>query len=235
MSMDLNPPNSGNKFVCEYCNKEYKYKHSLEVHVCTKKQRFLQKNEKRVRYGFHAYNRFNRLSCGHKKDSTYEQFCNSQYYNAFVKFGSYLSNVNPLYPDNYIDYVIKNKLKIKDWCNDDVYEKYVLELLKKEPASVALERSINTMIAWAEENRSIWYHYFDHVNYNLSIWHIKDGKISPWIILNTDKGKKLLSNFDDTQLDIIFEIINPEYWLPVFSRNPTDIEMIHLLSKEFDL
>ena len=73
--------------------------------MCEKKRRHLQKDEKRVRFGHYAFQRFYKLSAGAKKEKTYEDFCNSQYYNAFVKFGSFINNVRPLYPERYIDYV----------------------------------------------------------------------------------------------------------------------------------
>ena len=50
------------------------------VHMCEKKRRALQKNEKRVQVGFYAFPRFYKLSAGAKKEKTYEEFCNSPYY-----------------------------------------------------------------------------------------------------------------------------------------------------------
>lgn len=232
--MDLNPPSS-NDMVCEYCGKRFKRASSFEVHVCTKKQRALQRNERRVRYGLYAYNRFNKLSAGQHAQVTYEQFCDSQYYNSFVKFGSYISNVSPLYPEKYIDYVVTSGLKIKDWCNDSVYERYVLDLIRREPAEVAIQRSINTMMEWATEQNSQWQHYFDHVSPNRAVWHIRDGKISPWIVLNVTKGKRLLEKLPDDDLNQIYSVIDPEYWMPVFKRNPGDLKLIQILATEYNL
>lgn len=233
MASNLQKPNE--QFVCSYCGKEYTRARAFEVHMCTKKQRALQRDEKRVRYGFYAYNRFNRLSCGQKKEASYEEFCNSQYYNAFVKFGSYISNVKPLYPDRYIDYVVTSGIRLKNWCDDHIYEKYVIDLVKKEPVEVGLERSINTMIEWSTDNNSVWNHYFDYVSSDKALWDIKDGKISPWLVLNTYKGKVMLSNFDNTQLDIVYSIINPDFWSKKFKSNPNDVETVLLLAKEFNL
>ena len=76
------------------------------VHMCEQKRRALQKNEKRVQLGFYAFTRFYVLCQNVKKEKTYEEFCKSSYYNAFVKFGSFVNNVRPLYPEKYIDYVV---------------------------------------------------------------------------------------------------------------------------------
>ena len=86
-------------YVCEYCNTGYTREKTLSVHMCEKKRRALQKDEKRVRFGLYAFQRFYILSAGSKREKTYEEFCSSPYYNAFVKFGSFINNVKPLYPE----------------------------------------------------------------------------------------------------------------------------------------
>ena len=42
-----------------------------------------------------------------------------------------------------------------------LYEKYALEFILKEDVTTALERSVKTMMDWAEENEpAAWNHYF---------------------------------------------------------------------------
>ena len=106
-----------------------------------------------------AFNQFYKLSAGAKKDKTYEEFCKSPYYNAFVKFGSFISNVRPLYPERYIDYVVTSGVKLDHWCKEEMYEKYATNLIKKEGVETALERSVMTMMEWSEENEPApWNH-----------------------------------------------------------------------------
>ena len=93
------------------------------VHMCEKKRRALQKDEKRVQLGYLTFNRFYKLCQRFDGFKTYEQFCNSPYYNAFVKFGSFVSNVRPLYPEKYIDYVVTSGVKLDHWCREELYEK----------------------------------------------------------------------------------------------------------------
>jgi hypothetical protein len=201
--------------------------------MCEKKRRALQKDEKRVRHGFYAFGRFYKLSAGAKKEKTYEEFCASPYYNAFVKFGSFISNVKPLYPEKYIDWVVKSGVKLDHWCKDALYEKYVLELILKEDVATALERSVKTMMEWAEENEpAAWNHYFNYISLNRAVWHIKDGKISPWLLLNCASGKAMLGKFNNEQLEMVFHVINPEHWAMRFKRLPRDVELAKQVAKE---
>ena len=204
--------------------------------MCEPKRRWLQKDEKRVQIGLYAFQRFYKLSAGHKKDKTYEDFVKSSFYNAFVKFGSFVSNVRPLYPDKYIDYVVTSNVKLDHWCKDEMYEKYAIELIQKEGVETALERSVTTMMEWAADQEDApWNHYFYHVSLNRAVWHIKDGKISPWLVLNCKSGKEMLSKFNDEQLNMIFHIVNPAHWAIRFKRQPKDVELVREVVKESKL
>jgi len=227
---------SSKPYVCEYCGSGYVREKTLAAHMCEKKRRALQKDEKRVRHGFYAFQRFYKLSAGTKKEKTYQDFCNSQYYNAFVKFGSFISNVKPLYPEKYIDWVVTSGVKLDHWCRDELYEKYALEFILKESVETALERSVTTMMDWASEQETApWNHYFMYVSLNRAVWDIKDGKISPWLILNCKTGKDMLSKLNDEQLEMVFHVINPEHWALRFKRSKSDVELAKQVAKESSL
>lgn len=233
--MALKTSNPEKPYVCEYCKSGYTREKTLLVHMCEQKRRHLQKDEKRVRYGFLAFNRFYKLSAGLQRDKTYEEFCRSSYYNAFVKFGSFVSNVKPLYPEKYIDHVVTSGVKLDHWCKDEMYEAYAVDLILREDVVTALERSVTTMIEWAEENNSVWNHYFNYVSTNRAVWQIKDGKISPWLFLNCKSGKEMLSRFNDEQLGMIYHIVNPEHWAKRFKRSAADLEIAKQVVKESKL
>jgi len=203
--------------------------------MCEPKRRWLQKDEKRVQVGFYAFQRFYKLSAGHKNEKTYEDFVKSSFYNAFVKFGSFVNNVRPLYPDKYVDYVVTSNVKLDHWCRDEMYEKYANELIRKEGVETALERSIDTMVKWAEEKGSQYNHYFLYASTNKITWDIKDGKISPWLVLNCKTGKQALSKFNDEQLNMLTVVLDPKHWALRFKRQPKDVELVKNIAQEAKL
>mgnify|MGYP001381592815 FL=1 len=233
--MELRMSSSEKPYVCEYCGSGFMREKTLAVHMCQPKRRFLQRHEKRVQLGLYTFNQFYKLSAGVKKEKTHDDFDKSPYYNAFVKFGSFVNNVRPLYPEKYIDYVVTSGVKLDHWCRDEMYETYAIELIKKEGVQTALERSIMTMMDWADENNSLWNHYFDYVSLNRAIYHIKDGKISPWLILNCKSGKQMMSKFNDEQLEIIFNIMDPQHWARRFKKQINDVETVKEVVKESNL
>ena len=222
-------------YKCEYCGASFTREKTLAVHMCEKKRRRLQKNEKRVQTGYYAFTRFYTISAGTKKEKTYEDFCASPYYNAFVKFGSFVNNVRPLYPEKYIDYVVTSGVKLDHWCRDALYEKYATELVLKESMETAIERSIQTMMDWATEAEAPWNDYFRYASLNRVTRDIKDGKVSPWLILNCNSGKEMLSKFSDEQLGFVYEVIEPKHWALRFRRSTSDVEVVKEVSRESKL
>ena len=222
-------------YTCQFCNNGFIQEKTLAVHVCEQKRRHLAKDEKHVMIGYQTFVRFFQLTQNAKGTKTYEDFRKSPYYNAFVKFGSYVSNVNPLYPDHYIGWVVKSGVRLDHWCRDALYEKYVLELIHTEQVETALQRSVAHMQAWANDNNSLWNHYFKYVSTNRVTFDIKDGKISPWLLLNCTSGKALISALSDEQLSSISTVIDPEVWVKKFKKNRDDLDLVKEIVKEANL
>lgn len=198
-------------YKCPYCGKSFSKEKTLAVHVCEPKRRHLSKNEKHVQLALLTYQRFYEIS-QQQQGKTFDEFVKSPYYNAFVKFGSFMSNANPIYPEKFIDFVIKSGVKLDHWCRDELYDTYLKELLKIEPADGAIQRTIKTMMDWADDNEATWNHYFSYCNLNRATHDIKEGKISPWLLLQSKTGKKMLKTMNDEQLSIIGDIISPQHW-----------------------
>ena len=219
-------------YICVHCDKSFMKEKTLVAHMCEQKRRALQRDEKRVQAGFMAYNRFYQLTQNQNKPKTYAEFCESSYYNAFVKFGSFVNNINPIYPDRFIDHVIKSGIKLDHWCKDELYDQYLQDIIKVEPVESAIQRTLTTMMEWADHNKSTYNHYFLYVNTNRLTHDLRNGLISPWIILNVKGGQKILNSLNDDQLSIIGNMLDLPYWLKKFKTNPADLALIKEIVKE---
>ena len=223
---------SQTKFKCTYCNKSFQRERTLQVHMCEPKRRHLQKGEKWVQNGFMVFCRFYEIHQKNTKPKTYDQFCDSSYYNAFVKFGRYMMHTAPLYPEKYIDYVILSKVKLDHWSRDDLYEQYLKDTLKTEPVEMALRRSIATMMDWAQEQNVQWSDYFRLVNTSRAVQQIQSGHMSPWLLLGCEAGKKMLKSFTDEQLQMVQTYIDPKFWSNKFRNYPADQLFVQETAKE---
>ena len=222
-------------YICQYCNNKFAKEKTLAVHVCEQKRRALAKTERHVVLGYDTYNKFYKMSQNAKSDKTYDEFARSPYYNAFVKFGSFVSNVNPLYPDKFIHYVVTSGVRLDHWCRDELYDNYVINLVKTEAVETALERSVTHMMNWGESNNAPWNHYFLYVSLSRATFDIKDGKISPWLLLNSNNGKALLKKLSDDQLEAISSVLDLQFWMNKFKKRPDDVELVKQVVKESNI
>lgn len=222
-------------YTCIHCKKRFMQEKTLVAHMCERKRRALQKDEKRVQAGFMAYNRFWQLTQNAKKPKTYDEFADSSYYNAFVKFGSFINNINPLYPDKFIDFVIKSSIKLDHWCRDDLYEQYLFEMLKVEPVESAVQRTVQTMIEWANEHNANFTHYFNFVSLNKAVHDILNGKISCWVLLNSKTGKDMVQKMSDEQLAMIAPAFDIKFWMKKFKEQPADTALVLEICNEMGI
>ena len=219
-------------YKCEYCNKEFVKEKTLAVHVCEQKRRHMSKGEKHVQAGLLTFRKFYEFTSNGKTQKNFDEFASSPYYTAFIKFGSFLINTAPIYPEMFIEYVIKSGVKLDHWCRDELYDSYISELIKKEPADGAIQRTIKTMMEWADANSAPWEHYFQYVNLNRATHDIKEGLVSPWILLNTKSGKDMLQRMNDEQLEIVGPVVDPQFWMRRFKALPADVELVKDVIKE---
>jgi len=219
-------------YTCVHCNKSFMKDKTLVAHMCERKRRALQKDEKRVQAGFMAFNRFWQLTQNAKQPKSYDNFADSSYYNAFVKFGSFINNVNPLYPTKFVDYVIKSGVKLDHWCRDELYERYLFDMLKTEPVESAVQRSLQNMMEWGDANNANYAHYFNYVSLNKAVHDILNGKISFWMILNSDPGKTMISNMSDEQLMMIAPVFDVPFWMKKFKQSPADVALVKEICDE---
>lgn len=219
---------------CEYCKKEFTDERYLIVHSCEKKRRHLWKDEKYIKLGFIAYQKFYVYAMKTKKPKTYDQFADSKYFTSFTKFGKHILDINAVDPEGFIDFVIRNNVKIGDWCIDYVYETWVRELGKKESPDRALERSILLMEQWSRDTGENWVDFFRNVNPILATNWIKSGRISPWL-LYTGFGDALFSRMSDEQLGMVAEVIDPKFWAKKIALNKDEVSNFKSILKEAGL
>ena len=91
------------------------------------------------------------------------------------------------------------------------------------------------MVEWAKEKNSVYSHYFAYVSTNKLTWDIKDGKVSPWLVLNCKTGKEALNTLNEEQLKMIMNVLDPSHWALRFKRQSKDVELVKTVAQEAKL
>lgn len=227
------PKDNNKKFKCPYCKEGFTRESSLSTHLCEQKRRHQSRNDKNVKYGLRAFIRFFELHEHSVK--TWDDFSTSQFYTSFVKFGSLISNINPIYKNQFIDHMCKSRVKLHNWSKEDHYYKFAVKVVQNETAEQAMERAIETMIAWGDKFGRPWNAYFDEATTNTITYDIKDGRISPWIIFNSEKAKTRLTDFTDSELDEVTNMLDHLYWYRVFTVKKADVSFVKSILEQSNI
>lgn len=207
--------------VCELCQAKYKTERGLVNHKCKAKLRLEEYKRAEGRIGFVAYQQFYQrvlVRTNNQKEKTLIDYINSTYYKGFYSFGKYVVDLNMPYYHEYVDFLITYNIPLEQWTHDKIYDTYVQTQNKKENPERAVEKTLNSMNSWAKRTGESWKDYFKKEDKLKIINGIRTGKISPWVIYNSTTGKEFMQSLDVTDLNVIFNFIDPKYWGNKFSR-----------------
>ena len=222
------------KHICKYCDRGFVKESTLLAHMCESKRRWEQKDEPHVRLGQQAYIIFFKQTQPNSDKLKYGDFVKSNYYNAFVKFGRFLIDYRVVNTKRYIEYVINSKFKLDRWCTEQYYLDWLSGYLRTEHWEDALTRSLVTMDDWAEaagENIQSKSYFFANSS-NKIVQDIINGRISCWVIFNTETGKEFLSKLNEEQVTLVYDYIDPDYWRQYFIKFNKESKIVKETLKE---
>lgn len=220
------------EFGCEFCGRTFLRESTVFNHICESKRRWQDKDKQGNRIGFQSWLQFYTKNTATKKKRDYTDFIKSSYYIAFVKFGTYCADVNVVNVSRYIDWLLNNKIKIDNWNSDTNYTKFLVSYLREEDAMDAIARSLETLINMSPIEKISTKDILRYGNRNRICYAITTGKISPWILYQSESGKQFLDELDETQVKMIVDYINPELWAVKFKRNPEVVKQVKELLRE---
>ena len=203
--------------------------------MCVKKKRHMDIETTGSRLGFRTFQRFYELTTRPKTPKTQQEFIDSPYYTEFAKFGNHLANLKPIYTEKYIEFVILGGVKLKDWTKDEIYDLFVVDVIKKEPPTSATERTITEIVEWSTKNNTAFDKFFSDVSPNEGAYLIKTGRLSPWVLYLCASGEDLMKRFSADHSKMIGDVIDPGYWMQRFKKSAEDVEYIKTLLEQAGL
>jgi hypothetical protein len=204
----------------------------LFAHACEKKRRWLAKDDKSYKMAFIIFSKFYSISYPMMKTRTYRDFINSSLFTAFAKFGKYLIEIQAINPDSFVVFLIKSQAPMKNWTMPFVYEQFVRDLNKREPAASAMERNILLMQQWELDSGIPWTEFFKQVSTSLAIIYIRSGRLSPWVLYTANTAVYLLDRMSEEQLQMIERCVDPRFWTRKFIEFPDDTNFVRELLLE---
>jgi hypothetical protein len=223
--------NLSSKSKCEYCKKLV----NPMSHTCTIGLRYMAKDEKITRMAYRYFARFYELQMNYRKGVDFSTFARSTLYAGFIQFAKYVNDINPVAPNLFVDFLIRNGVHLKNWTKKTVYETYLRELNKKETPYDAIERNFLLMQQWERETGNDWRDFFRKIPPAQATMWVISGRISPWILYTAPSAQNLLERMSNEQISLIETTIDPEFWLKRIENEKVDVESIVGIMRESGL
>lgn len=211
---------------CRYCDKVFQRESSLAVHVCEQKKRFQEQSEVGVQLALQAWLRFFEITQGSARFKTFEDFAQSPYYRAFVRFGRHIQAIRAVNPPRFVEWVIRQNKKLDQWCQDKIYSEYLAQYVREEHVEDALARALEESINWEEETGNPARDYLRYGNANRICHAIVSGRVTAWILFNCDSGNEFLNNLNQEQIGIVYPWVDADFWAKKFQDYPADREYV---------
>jgi hypothetical protein len=128
--------------------------------------------------------------------------------------------------------LLKHNKKIDNWGSDKVYTEYLLDYLKVEAVADALARAVEFGIDWAEKHSASANDCLRYGSSHAMCHAVITGRISPWVIYNSESGQKFLSELTADQVGMIWPYIDSDIWQKRFSNYAADAEYAKLILKQ---
>lgn len=222
------------RFDCEYCGASFAREETIMRHTCVRGEREREKTSKKSIAAFRLYTAFMKRK-SNKRVIDWEDFVTSKFYNDFHRVGSFMIEQDVIAPLLLTNYYIDSGLPIRDWATQATYQKYLTHLLRTETPTSAIDRNINLMVKWAEENGENWVDFFDKVSPNRAVVWLQSGRLSPWLIYMSPRSNALLSRFNKQHWDLVSRILDPSFWEIRMTSNMDEVTRIQGLLKGYGL
>lgn len=220
-------------FACEFCKARLKTERGLIAHKCAGKHRYLRRHEKPETLAFTIYHHFYEKTM--RQQVTEPGFRKSQFYTAFLAFAHFLHDWEVGDPLRYTDFLLRIEWSLDDWCNPNIYARYIHELNKDELPVEAIRRNFLVMRQWSSKSGEDWRDFFRKVSPVLASNWIVKGRLSPWLLFTSWSAMELMERFTPEQQEMVRRAIDMDFWRAKLARHAEDVEVIRGLLEEHNI
>lgn len=216
------------KHKCKFCNKSFAKETTLDTHSCIYRDRFRAKETKEFIQAYTMYmnyHQYQNLSMS-KTVEPVMHFIKSSFFNEFMNFSEYVLNTYIVEKDKFIETMLRGSTPIKSWNSLNTYMSWVKTVSKEENISMAIARSIESLMEWQEITGNEWTTFFTKVSTERFKFWLETGKISPWFvnIQPLEVQNKILSRFPISELEYVNQFLDRTYFSMMMVRHSSEVK-----------
>lgn len=220
-------------FKCGHCHHSFVYEDRLLKHKC---KQMIRNEEVQTQIGQNAWFHYQAwMRAQHHLIPHIKSFLHSKYYNPFIRFAKFTKQVRIPDPDLYITQMVNLDMPPMLWTNDQVYVAFLEYMDRKVPATKNAQLTIETLFDFADALGCDIGDVFNHIDANETIQLMRQRKLSPWLLLHSDKFKQFFLKLSQEQRIVLETIIRPKYWAEKLKNNPEIVDQMKNFVKELNL
>ena len=151
---------------------------------------------------------------------TWKEFEKSQYYTSFIKFAQYCADCRCVNTKMYHAWLLDKQVPLHNWNSDKKYADFLIGWTRTESPWDGLERSLQTVSEWSDDNGKNIGDYFRQASVSRIISDIERGRLTAWLIYTCASGTEWLGSLDEKTIMMFYSWITPDYWYPKVKDNP---------------
>ena len=221
-------------YQCKFCHHRFVSETRFLKHRC---KQMIRDEEFRSPEGQAAWGYYQKWMREYQRFvSNYKSFLQSKYFNSFLKFAKFVKKVRIPDIDVFVRLMKEKDIHPTIWTNDKVYSLYLEYADRKLSPMKHAEITINTLFDYAEDKEVEVVDVFDNITPNEVIHFLRQRRLSPWILLHSDKFRTLYINKTTSEEKVILEsIIRPQYWKHKFETQPKTVQIMKKYVSELQL
>jgi hypothetical protein len=205
-------------FKCTFCHHQFRYEDRYLKHRCKIMIRTKELETVEGQAGWFFYQTWMRNK--HRQIPQLKSFLHSKFYGPFLRFAQFAKQVRIPDPDLYIAQMVYLDMQPVLWTNDQVYANFLEYMDKKVLPSKHVQITINTLFDIADDLNCEVSDVFNYITPNDLIQMMRQRKLSPWILLHSEKFKKFFLTLSQQHKIILETIIRPVYWAEKLKNHP---------------
>lgn len=202
-------------------------------HVCQQMQRTQQMKSTEGVAAWMAYSSW--LKFMGKKVPPQSGFISSKFFQSFIKFAAFCKTTRLPNVESYIRHMVKYDIPPVIWTSSAIYTEWVrVNSTERSPSKLVQQTAVFLCNA-AEKQQCDVSEIFSHTTSGeLSQW-IREGNVSPWLLLTSTKFKTWYKTLDDDDKDNMARVVDVAEWIEKLQANPNTVAKTKAIVAELGL
>lgn len=220
-------------FECVHCHRTYVREGAYIAHKCPIRVRL---EEMRSPLGQAAYMFYAKWMHANRR-SIPEQatFMTSKYYEPFIRFAKFNKVLQLPSTDLYVQVMMLKNLTPELWTDDRAYSIYLEHMEFHIDPKVSVKITSDELEKLSKEYECEISDVFTQCNPNEIIQKIRERKLSPWILLKSQKFGQFIGTLSSEQLAIVETLIDSSFWKMKFKKDPITAKFMSLCASSLGI